>query len=802
MRRKGAVLDRLLQNLLVLSVLLGPGISYVHAQTQSVQPFPLSAVKLLNSPFKQAEQTDLAYMLSLEPDRLLAPFLREAGLTPKAESYGNWEGTGLDGHTGGHYLTALSLMYASTGNEEVQQRLNYMLAELKRAQDKNGGGYIGGIPGGEAMWREVASGKIEADNFSLNGKWVPWYNIHKLYAGLRDAYTYTGNQQAREMLIKLTDWSLALVSGLSHEQIQQMLIAEHGGMNEIFADVAAITGDPKYIELARKFSHEKVLEPLLAEQDKLTGMHANTQIPKVIGFKRVAEVAGDQDWQDASRFFWETVVHNRSVAIGGNSVREHFHPADDFTPMITDREGPETCNTYNMLKLSKMLYQSSSVLEYIDFYERALYNHILSSQHPTEGGFVYFTPMRPQHYRVYSQPENNFWCCVGSGLENHAKYGELIYAQGKDALYVNLFIPSQLDWQERELTLKQETRFPEEEQTLITITKARPGTFTLKVRYPEWVAAGAMKVWVNDKETPVTAAPGSYVDISRRWKQGDKIRILLPMHTELEQLPDGSPYYAIVHGPLVLAAKTGTKELEGLFADESRMGHIASGELYPLQEAPLFVSADKEVVSKIKPVAGKALTFTAADLIHQPEYKNLELLPFFRVHDARYVLYWQLVTPRQLDSIQQKTLAEEMAKMALEKQTIDQVAPGEQQPESDHFFEAEGKTESGVHQNRHWRHSSGWFSYRLKDANKEAARLRVTYYGLDKDRTFDILINNTKIATVKLDGSQGDQFYTVDYPIPASVVKNAPDNTLVTKFVAHEGSVAGGIYHVRLMKKD
>ncbi|MBW3546400.1 MAG: glycoside hydrolase family 127 protein, partial [Bacteroidetes bacterium] len=694
-----------------------------------MQTFPLSAIRLLDSPFKQAEQVDMAYMMALEPDRLLAPYLREAGLEPKAPGYGNWEGTGLDGHTGGHYLTALSLMYASTGHAEAKARLDYMLDELKRAQDKNSNGYIGGVPGGEAMWQEIARGNIKADNFSLNGKWVPWYNIHKLYAGLRDAYRHAGSQQALEMLVKLTDWSLALVSGLSDAQIQNMLRSEHGGMNEVFADVAAITGEEKYLALARKFSHEKILEPLLAEEDQLNGLHANTQIPKVIGYQRVAEVAGDSSWHKAAEFFWETVVNNRSVAIGGNSVREHFHPANDFTPMITDREGPETCNTYNMLKLSRMLYEGSSALKYIDYYERGLYNHILSSQHPEKGGFVYFTSMRPQHYRVYSQPENSFWCCVGSGLENHAKYGELIYAHKGKGLYINLFIPSELNWQEQGLSLRQETSFPEQEKTRLTITKVKTGTFSINIRHPRWVTKGAMQVLVNGKAEKITAEPGAYVTISRKWKKGDTIEVQLPMQTRLEQLPDGSSYYAVLHGPLVLAAKTGTAALKGLFADSSRMGHIASGPVYPLEEAPLFVSADQQILSKIKPVAGKPLTFTAAELIHQPEFKSLELTPFYNIHEARYTIYWQLVTPQELDSLQQGIKAREEKKRLLEAQTIDKVAPGEQQPESDHFFKGEG-TESGVHQNRHWRHATGWFSYQLKDEKGEAAFLRITYFGL------------------------------------------------------------------------
>lgn len=780
-------------------LLLLPLLSQGQVQ-QQVQMFPLTAVRLQESAFKQAQDTDLAYIMTLEPDRLLYPFLREAGLPTKVESYGNWESSGLDGHTAGHYLTALSLMWASTGDQQLLDRLAYMVDELDKCQVANGGGYIGGIPGGEKMWKQLASGKIEADNFSLNGKWVPWYNIHKIYAGLRDAYLHAGNAQAKDMLIKLSDWSLNLVSQLSNEQMQQMLKTEHGGMNEIFADVAAITGDEKYMVLARRFSHYQILEPLFEQQDQLTGLHANTQIPKVIGFKRIAEVDKDEEWNKAAQFFWETVVHNRTVAIGGNSVREHFHPAGDFSPMLMDREGPETCNTYNMLKLSKMLYQTSSSLGYIDFYERGLYNHILSSQHPERGGFVYFTPMRPQHYRVYSQPENSFWCCVGSGLENHAKYGELIYSRTKEALYVNLFIPSTVSWEEKKLSLSQETRFPEEEKTVLTFKTNKPQILSLKIRYPSWVADGALKVTVNGKEETISAKPGSYVSIARKWKTGDKIEVTLPKQTRLEQLPDQSPYYAVLHGPLVLAAKTGTQQLEGLLADSSRMGHIAGGPLYSLAEAPMFVGKKDSLLSFIKPLAGKPLHFTASGLIYPAAYKDLELMPFYQVHDARYVLYWRHTTKAGLAKIQKEIKAQEVEAMTLRARILDEVAPGEQQPESDHFFQAD-RSESGLYQNRRWRHAYGWFSYQLKDKNKEAAFLRITYNGLDQGRTFDILINNTKIATVSLDGTRGDLFYTVDYPIPASVVRKASKNTLVTKFVAHKGSIAGGIYNVQLLRK-
>ena len=517
-------------------------ISIGKAQTNhQVSYFSLQDVKLLSSPFLQAQQTDLHYILALDPDRLSAPFLREAGLTPKAPSYTNWENTGLDGHIGGHYLSALSMMYAATGDTAIYHRLNYMLNELHRAQQAVGTGFIGGTPGSLQLWKEIKAGDIRAGGFSLNGKWVPLYNIHKTYAGLRDAYLYAHSDLARQMLIDLTDWMIDITSGLSDNQMQDMLRSEHGGLNETFADVAEITGDKKYLKLARRFSHKVILDPLIKNEDRLNGMHANTQIPKVIGYKRVAEVSkNDKDWNHAAewdhaaRFFWNTVVNHRSVCIGGNSVREHFHPSDNFTSMLNDVQGPETCNTYNMLRLTKMLYQNSGDVDnsnkpdprYVDYYERALYNHILSSQEPDKGGFVYFTPMRPGHYRVYSQPETSMWCCVGSGLENHTKYGEFIYAHQQDTLYVNLFIPSQLNWKEQGVTLTQETLFPDDEKVTLRIDKAAKKNLTLMIRIPEWAGnSKGYEITINGKKhlSDIQTGASTYLPIRRKWKKGDVI---------------------------------------------------------------------------------------------------------------------------------------------------------------------------------------------------------------------------------------------------------------------------------------
>jgi uncharacterized protein len=778
----------------ILSIFLLP----FSAVSQNVQlkSYPLSAVSLLDSPFKKAQQTDLNYILEMDPDRLLAPFLREAGLEPKAKSYENWENTGLDGHIGGHYLSALAMMYSATENPELKERLEYMLNELEKCQVNFGNGYLGAIPGGKDMWTEIKAGKIDADNFSLNKKWVPWYNIHKTYSGLRDAYWFSGNEKAKEMLIKLSEWCLDLTANLSDEQFQTMLRCEYGGMNEIFVDVYEITGDYRYLELAKKFSHKVILKPLLNKEDKLNGLHANTQIPKVIGFMRVAEATHDHKWAEASDFFWNNVVNYRTVSIGGNSVREHFHPSNNFSSMLESKEGPETCNTYNMLKLSRHLFMVKQGSKYIEYYERALYNHILSSQHP-EGGFVYFTPMRPRHYRVYSQPHEGFWCCVGSGLENHAKYGEMIYAHDDKDIFLNLFIPSVLNDIDKGITLTQETSFPFEEATLLKLKLHKSKNFRINVRIPEWVKKDEFEIRINGKKIKFPAEKG-YAKLKRTWKNGDVITVALPMQTKVEFLPDNSSWASFIHGPIVLAAATERTDLGGLKADDSRMGHIANGPNYPIEEAPVIISEKKETAKKIAAVYGKPLTFKFSDGIFPAQYQSLELVPFFQIHDSRYMLYWKVTTQGDLEKTLQVVKDSEQKKMALEEITLDQIAPGEQQPEADHNFKGD-KTEAGVHQDRHWRHASGWFSYELKNKNREAKVLRLTYFGLDNGRNFNILVNNKIIANETLKGDKGNSFFDVDYHLPEDIAK---EDLLDLRFEAKEGSIAGGIFYIRLLKGE
>ncbi len=786
----------LLKGLLWLILLLLITISLpVFAKNNQIQSFPLQQVRLLDSPFKHAQDLNIDYVMSFDPDRLLAPFLREAGLESKAESYGNWESSGLDGHIGGHYLSALSLAYASTGEQRIYDRLDYMLSELERAQKASGNGYIGGVPKSKEVWAEIAKGEIHPDLFSLNNRWVPWYNLHKTYAGLRDAYMVAGNERALALINGLGEWTFQLVQNLSDEQIQQMLYAEHGGMNDVFADYFEITGDKKYLDLAYKFSEKRILDPLKENKDQLTGLHANTQIPKVVGFAHIAQLNGDKKLNKAAHFFWDTVVNERSIAIGGNSTREHFHDKKDFSSMVESVQGPETCNTYNMLRLSELLYGTTGDTRFVDYYERALYNHILSSQHPKTGGLVYFTPMRPQHYRVYSQVETSMWCCVGSGIENHVKYGKFIYAHRGDTLFVNLFIPSRLEWKEKDVILRQDNQLPDEEFTRLVIEKG--GEFELAIRKPVWLE-GVESILLNGQPQKFKQKNG-YLKLSRNWQKGDELKIALPMKTRLEKMPDGSNYFAIFHGPVVLSAPVNPLPNETLsfFADDSRMGHVASGQLCPVVDAPLFVSKDQDILSHLERQPGIDLRFKVEGTLRNVN-GALELVPFFRVHESRYMLYWQHVNENEFENIQAEKRMLELAELALAERTVDWVAPGEQQPEAEHNFKGE-RTEAGMHRNRHWRHAYGWFSYELSNPQGLARTLRITLSKADSGREFSLWLNGKLLDEVKTSEFDDDGFYDMEYSLDASM---RAANSLEIKVEAKPNSIAGGIYEIRLLKGE
>ncbi|MCA1930030.1 beta-L-arabinofuranosidase domain-containing protein [Rheinheimera sp.] len=762
---------------------------YVHAVT--LPTVPLKEVRLADGPFLHSEQTNLKYLLALDADKLLAPLRREAGIAHQAESYGNWENTGLDGHMLGHYLSALAFMFSATADEQVKKRLDYLLTELEKIQQAQQG-YLGGVPGSKALWQQIQQGQIEADLFSLNQHWVPFYNIHKTFAGLRDIYQQTGDQRAKTLLLNYGNWLKNLVKNLSSQQIQQILLTEHGGMNEVLADMAVIFDDNSYMALAKDFTELRVLQPLLKGEDKLTGLHANTQIPKVVGIARIAELSGDQHWLKAAEYFWSLVVEQRTVAIGGNSVREHFHPKDDFNPMLNEVEGPETCNTYNMLKLSMLLYRQTGQSKYLDYYERGLWNHILASQHPEHGGFVYFTSMRPQHYRVYSKVDQGMWCCVGSGIESHSKHGEFIYSLDNNALQVNLWIASSINTPQ--IKLQQRTLFPDEASTELLFDAA--SELNLQLRYPSW--AGAVNVWRNGKAVQVTAKAGEHILLAGPWQQGDRVKLELQMALSLEPMPATADYFAVLYGPVVLASRSTPFKNEQLnfVADDSRMGHIASGPSCPVSAAPLYIGEPKNFLASVKRLSNQALGFSTGQGFMQGQP---ELIPFFRLHDSRYQIYFQHTS---LEGWQQQKQAQEQQDKAaalLEQQTLDKVYPGEQQPESDHFYLGE-QSEAGINLGRHWRHSTSWFSYQLSHKGKQNLTLRLEYFGLDTGRAFEIWLDDHKLTDVELKDGRGPNWYQVDYPIPNELLPKNADHFRI-KFVAKPGSIAGGLYQLRLLKK-
>lgn len=737
-----------------------------------MQPFRLQEVKLTGGPFKNAQDVDLNYILALDPDKLLVPYLIDAGLPLKETRYGNWESAGLDGHIGGHYLSALAMMYASTGEPELKKRLDYMVTELAHCQAKNGNGYVGGIPEGKVFWDRIHKGDIDGSSFGLNNTWVPLYNIHKLFAGLRDAYDYAGNEQAKQVLVGLGDWFVDLIKPLSDEQIQQVLRTEHGGINETFADLYILTRDKKYLETAQRISHRALLIPLLEKQDKLTGLHANTQIPKVIGFEKIATLTGRSDWSEAAAYFWQNVSQTRSVAFGGNSVREHFNPTTDFSQVLQSNQGPETCNSFNMLRLSKALFLDKNDVSYLDFYERTLYNHILSSQHPEKGGFVYFTPIRPNHYRVYSQPETSMWCCVGSGIENHTKYGELIYSHSDNDLFVNLFIPSSLNWKEKDIQLTQTTRFPYENKSELTVKLPKPQQFALQIRYPKW--AENLTVLVNGKPEPVVGKPSSYVAVSRKWKSGDVVTVRFTTATRLEQLPDGSNWSAFVHGPIVLAAKTSTDDLKGLFADDSRMGHETKGKLYPLTSAYALVGDPATYLTRLKPV--DQLRFGL---------DSLTLQPFYEVHDARYQLYFQTFTKAAFAEQQARLKQQETEALALEANTVDKINNGEQQPEVDHQYKGE-KSESGYDDEHFWRRTRSYMMYQLQNKERAGNYLYISALDIINSENVRFLINEKPAEILDIQGK------TIRLKVPANEV-------ITLKIVAQNGKATPRFNQVRLL---
>ena len=788
---------------LLMALMLSSATGTVCAQDRLyADEFPLGDVTLLDGPLKKARDLNINTLLKYDCDRLLAPYLKEAGLTPKGKSYPNWDG--LDGHVGGHYLTAMAIN-AATGDKECQKRMEYFISELQACADANaknhpewGKGYVGGVPGSDRIW-----GNFKKGNFGpYYGAWVPFYNIHKMYAGLRDAWVYCGNEQAKQLFLGFCDWAIDLTAGLTDAQVERALDTEHGGMNEVLADAYAITGEQKYLDVARRFSHRRLLNPLMQRRDILDNMHANTQVPKVIGFERIAELGGDEAYHTAGAYFWDIVTGERTLAFGGNSRREHFPSKEACQDFVQDIDGPESCNTNNMMKLTEDLHRRNPEARFADYYEVAMFNHILSTQHPEHGGYVYFTSARPRHYRNYSAPNEAMWCCVGTGMENHGKYGQFVYTHHANALYVNLFVASELNWKEKGLKLRQETQFPYAETSRITITQS-PNTkqpIPIMVRYPGWVKPGQFSVKVNGKPVSIVTGPASYVTIDRQWKKGDVVDIQFPMHNSVKYLPNMPQYIALMHGPIMLAMKTGTEDLAMLIADDSRFGQLAVGKKLPIDQAPILVNKDVEsIANQLQPIAGKPLHFNLTTKMVN-EIRN-ELMPFFELHDSRYMMYWLALSEDSYKDYLTNLAKQEQERQALEARTTDKVQPGEQQPESDHFMETDNSTVGNTNDVFFRDARDGhYFSYLMQTGGKTDLSLRLKYWGVGdwKNPEFDIFVDDALVTTVNLVGKyRTSQFKFEEYPIPAELLKGKKQ--VRVKFVAKPHKQVGEIYEVRLI---
>jgi DUF1680 family protein len=585
--------------------------------------FPITEVKLFDGPFRHATELDIQTLLAYEPDRFLARFYKEAGLTPKAEQYHGWEDESLAGHSLGHYLSAVSLMYQTTGDARFLDRVNYMVDELKKLQDADGDGYIGAFTDGKRILsEEVARGNIRARGFDLNGIWSPFYTEHKIMAGLRDAYHLCGNNTALTVEKRFADWLEKVISGLNEDQIQTMLRCEHGGIAEVLADLYADTGDQRYLTLSETFYQKAILDSLKKGKDVLPGKHCNTNIPKLIGLSRIYELTGDTSDMKAAEFFWNTVVFHHSYVTGGNGNKEYFGPADQLRNRLGD-ETTESCNVYNMLKLTEHLFEWDGSAKSADFYERALFNHILASQNPENGRVTYNLSLKMGGYKDFQDP---YWftCCIGTGMENHAKYGRNIYYYGKDELFLFQFIASELDWKEKGVTVIQNTGYPEEQGTNLEIKCDEPVEFTLQIRYPDWADKG-IDITVNGKRKKVKQQPGSFIAIKKKWATGDKVEIKIPFSLRLESMPDDSNRVAVMYGPLVLAGDLGPID-----------DPASKDSLY----VPVMVTDNRDPSSWLKPVEGKVNTFTT---INTGRPRDVEMRPFYTFCKRRYSVYWDLV---------------------------------------------------------------------------------------------------------------------------------------------------------------
>ena len=820
-----------LPKLLLTGVMMCSSTMAAHAQSELYpKHFDLEQVTLLDGPMKKAMDLNIEVLLKYDVNRLLTPYVRQAGLAATTDStspyfqwltkhpnFNNWGDASFDlsGHVGGHYLSALALAYAACHDTakkaQLKERLDYMIGVMKDCQEQfdehHDGlyGFIGGQPI-NSDWEALYRGDIQP--YKRHGGWVPFYCQHKILAGLRDAYLYGNSETAKEMFRKMADWSVNVIANVSEADMEKVLDTEHGGMNESMMDAYQLFGDKKYLNAAKKYTHKKMLNGMQTLNTAfLDGKHANTQVPKYIGMERIGE-ANNQSYTTAAENFWKDVATNRTVCIGGNSVNEHFLSGKNSNRYIDQLDGPESCNTNNMLKLSEMLFDFTQDATYADFYEGATWNHILSTQDPETGGYVYFTTLRPQGYRIYSQVNQGMWCCVGTGMENHSKYGHFIYTHdGNKTLYVNLFTPSKLV--DKDFVITQETDFPNQSTTTRTVGKS--GHYTIAFRHPAWVGKG-FSYAVNNKKINHTEAQGKayYIHITRNWVAGDKISINLPMELRYEECPNLSDYIAFKYGPILLAANTtnGKEKLQNEYGGEGRMDHApgSMAKSLNLTSAPLLIGDRSKVLERIKKERKKKLSFSidvSRKGIASYKWNRLTLEPFYAIHHDRYQCYWYQQTPEHYAN---SSMAKaEALNEALQARTIDFVAPGEQQSEAGHEYSYSMDSSTGEFRTEHYRDArpNGYIQYTLFNKERIAQNLSIMlrFNITDKGRKATLTVNGKPIADITIPATAKDcdsnGFFNTEYKIPAEILKDAQQ--LKVRLTAST-TLCPGIYYIRLLK--
>ena len=781
------------------------------------RPIPIDKVRVLGGPLKLAQDVTAKYLLSLEPDRMMAYYRVRAGLGQKAEPYGGWDGGGrnLTGHIAGHHLSAVSLMYLATGDARFKERADYIVHEMKEVQDKNGDGYLGALEGLREAFAKLSAGDIRSGGFDLNGLWSPWYTLHKTYAGLRDAYRHTGNKTALEMEIKYAAWAERVLAPLSETQVQKMLNTEHGGMNEVLADLYADTGDRRWLALSYRFEHHAFTDPLKRHQDNLSGKHGNCQIPKLIGSAQRYGYSGDSADLVAASFFWDRVAQHHSYATGGHGLAEYFGAPDQLSPRVDGRTC-ETCNVYNMLKLTRRLFSLSPDAHYADFHERALFNHILASIDPDDGRTSYMVPVGRGVMQEYQDMLRSFTCCVGTGMESPGLHGYGIYYESADTIWVNLFVPSTAQFTTAKAQLRMDTGFPDGDSATIALTLPAPKEFTLAVRRPAW-AGDAFTVKVNGVaiEQPLLAtlrdpsaggrggAPGneallpqasSYVELKRTWKTGDTVELGIPKSLRLEPTPDNGKVAAIMWGPLVLAGDLGPR----------REGRVGAAPVEP--QVPVLVAADRPLADWVVPAATRAGDYRAQQVARVPGQSaapsDVSLTPFYRTHRRTYSVYFDVISPADFDARTAALAAERERTRRMEAATTGVVQPGDLQSEKDSNYQSDPADRPPLRTNgRGSRGGTGWFSFDLAVDSTARMAAVVTYFteiGLPPATgNFQVLVDGSAIGKYEPNAS-ATGFWMAQYAVPPELVQGK--GRVTVKFQAGAGSRIVPVFGVRMVR--